>query len=36
MSFLHGLEYDQLTRIGVFYLEEAVLEVFHEASRPTL
>lgn len=28
----HGLQPDQLARIGMFYLEEAVLDVLHEAA----
>ena len=32
MPFFHRLEYDQLARIGIFYLEEAVLDVLHEAA----
>ena len=31
MPTLHGLEPEQLARIGIFYLEEAVLDVLHEA-----
>ena len=31
MRSLHGLEPEQLARIGIFYLEEAVLDVLHEA-----
>ena len=31
MGSLHGLEPEQLARIGIFYLEEEVLDVLHEA-----
>lgn len=31
MSRLHGLQPEQLARIGMFYLEEAVLDVLYEA-----
>ena len=31
MGSLHGLEPKQLARIGIFYLEEAVLDILHEA-----
>ena len=31
MGNLHGLEPEQLARIGIFYLEEAVLDILHEA-----
>ena len=31
MPTLHGLEPEQLARIGIFYLEEAVLDVLFEA-----
>ena len=30
MGSLHGLEPEQLARIGIFYLEEEVLDVLHE------
>lgn len=33
MPRLHGLQPEQLARIGVFYLEEAVLDVLHETVR---
>ena len=31
MVGLHGLEPEQLARIGMFYLEEAILDVLHAA-----
>ena len=31
MSSLHGLEPEQLGRIGMFYLEEAILDLLFEA-----
>ena len=31
MARLHDLQPEQLARIGMFYLEEAVLDVLHEA-----
>jgi repressor of nif and glnA expression len=33
MSSLHGLEPEQLARIGMFYLEEAILDLLFEAER---
>ena len=33
MPTLHGLEPEQLARIGIFYLEQAVLDVFFRARK---
>lgn len=33
MSSLHGLEPEQLARIGMFYLEEAILDLLFEDAR---